>query len=100
MSTHTNRDRDLDLDGGGFGRLDISDLADTAEDNGREGASLTPESCDWCQEARTGGSDYLVVADNRHFHLCNTCWGRSAAYVELRQAGITHDAALSKVTSS
>jgi hypothetical protein len=100
MSAHSHRDSYLELDSGGFGRLDISDLADAETDNGHEGASLTPESCGWCRETRTGGGDYLVVADNRHFHLCPTCWGRSAAYVELRQAGIAHEAALSKVTSS
>jgi len=100
MYTRTNRDTELELDSGGFGRLDISDLADAVRACGREGSSLAPKSCDWCREARSGGRDYLVVADNRHFLICPTCWGRSAAYIELRQAGVNHDTALGKLTTS
>ncbi len=100
MSRQMDRDSELDIDSGGFGRLDISDLAESEKDDGYGADASVPRSCDWCRERRSGGGEYLVVADNRHFHICPTCWGRSAAYVELRQAGFPHETALSKLTAS
>ena len=100
MSQPTERKTKLELDSGGFGRLDISDLAEGAEDCKHGAASLVPKSCDWCREGRSGGGDYLVVADNRHFLICPMCWGQSVAYVELRQAGVPHETALRKLTVS
>ncbi|MES2464653.1 MAG: hypothetical protein V4671_29165 [Armatimonadota bacterium] len=100
MTARTTPNRDLELDSGGFGRLDISDLADPAPDSDRGVSAAAPRACDWCEEAHSSGGDYLVVADNRHFLICPTCWGRSAAYVELRQYGVTHDTALGKLIAS
>lgn len=97
--THTQRDRDLELDSGGFGRLDISDMAPPAAETMGEEEASSPKLCDWCQEKRSG-DEYVVVADNRHFLLCPTCWGRSATYVELRQCGVPHDAAVGRMIPS
>jgi hypothetical protein len=77
-----------ELDSGGLARLDVSDLL---TDDG--------ETCAWCEEERAPG-EYLVVADNRNFSVCPTCWGRSAGYVELRQAGLAHEAALGRISGS
>lgn len=76
------------LDEGGYARLDVSDLL-----------LLDDDPCNWCGELLPGGGEYLVVADNRHFHICPTCWGRSAGYVELRHAGFNHEAALARIAT-
>ena len=91
------------LDEGGFARLDVSDLlpadiGDVIED-ATSSSSGAPEQglCDWCASTRRGGGSYLVVADNRHHRVCPTCWGRSPGYVGLRQKGIGHDEALTRL---
>jgi hypothetical protein len=86
-----------ELDGGGWARLDVSDLlSGEDESNDSDNQTAVQGSCDWCVQERAPG-EYLVVADNRHFNVCPTCWGRSAGYVELRQAGLPHEAALSHI---
>lgn len=92
--SHTQEDREIELDSGGFGRLDISDLVPLEAEG--EGKVSSPKICDWCGEKRSG-EEYVVVADNRHFLLCPTCWGRSATYVELRQGGMAHADTLSRL---
>ncbi len=97
----------LKLDEGGFARLDVSDLRlpqeghrdrASAETGGEDEASSSSvhgsRPCDWCGNAQRGGGEYLVVADNRHYAVCPTCWGRSPGYVELRLEGVVHGDAL------
>jgi hypothetical protein len=98
--------RQLRLDEGGFARLDVSDLGlpqechhdrDTGDTGDNEASSSSVHGsrpCDWCGSAQPGGGEYLVVADNRHYAVCPTCWGRSPGYVELRQEGAAHREAL------
>ena len=82
-------DREQELDSGGFGRLDISDVAPEGAEVEGEGKASSPRLCDWCREKRSG-DEYVVIADNRHYLLCPTCWGRSATYVEVRHLGFSH----------
>ena len=96
----------LRLDEGGFARLDVSDLrlphecrqdrnsGETGEDEVGSSNVHGSRPCDWCGNAQRGGGEYLVVADNRHYAVCPTCWGRSPGYVELRQEGLVHGDAL------
>ena len=84
----------LALDAGGFARLDASDLTYPSE------TSDTNEPCHWCVTEPCYHSDYRVVADNRYYRVCPTCWGRSAEYVALRREGITHNLALNRVISA
>jgi hypothetical protein len=95
--------RERELDGGGWARLDVSDLLmNTNNDNDAEDDDTSPiatvqNSCVWCEEEQAPG-EYLVVADNRNFSVCPTCWGRSAGYLALRQKGFAHEVALGRIT--
>jgi hypothetical protein len=92
--------RQRELDGGGWARLDVSDLRADDSDNGSTRSTATEgDSCAWCSLLFAPG-EYLVVADNRNVSVCPTCWGRSAGYVELRQAGLAHEAALGHISGS
>jgi hypothetical protein len=86
-----------ELDSGGVARLDVSDLlndsVDTETNGDTDRLAAARDLCAWCAEEQAPG-EYLVVADNRNFSVCPTCWGRSAGYLELRQAGLAHEAAL------
>jgi hypothetical protein len=82
------------LDAGGFARLDASDLLYPSD------MLDTNEPCHWCVVEPCHNSDYRVVADNRYYRVCSTCWGRSAEYVALRREGETHNMALNRVTSA
>ena len=98
--------RQLRLDEGGFARLDVSDLGPPHDcnsgDSGEDEASSVHGSrpCDWCGNARAGGGEYLVVADKGHYAVCAICWGRSPGYVELRQEGVAHGEALTRLGTS
>ena len=54
-----------------------------------------PAGCDWCGDRC--GHDYIVVVQTEEYGVCPLCWGRSPTYLELRQEGMRHEAALRQI---
>jgi hypothetical protein len=53
-------------------------------------------ACDWCGEIPSGAG-YFVAARDERYAVCPECWGRAPEYLDLRQDGWEHEAAVRRL---